>query len=393
MLLFMQGLSQAGQRTARQLYGCRGWCAHHGTDVWMNTAPTDGVRYGMSPLMGAWLCQTLWEHYAFDPDRAYLKRIYPILKGAARFALDFLIDEPRHNWLVTCPSNSPENAFQTADGQVSAVSVGPAIDSQILRDLFGQCIQATQTLGVDADLRAELEAARKRLPPHQIGKHGQLMEWLEDFDEPEVAHRHVSHLYAFYPSNQITLRGAPELAAAVRKVIERRGDKNTHGWSAAWKINLAARLGDSDEAYRIVRRMIAEISLHPSPEDSDRVPSMEGNQAIQGFTAGVGEMLLQSHAGELELLPALPKAWPAGHVQGLRARGGYEVDMQWTNGQLAQATLRSKYAAPCRLRTAQPITVSLQGQPVPTRAAGENTIEFDAAAGVYLITPQGARTN
>jgi alpha-L-fucosidase 2 len=217
-----------------------------------------------------------------------------------------------------------------------------------LRDLFNQCLEASAQLGVDESLRAELKAALPRLPPHQVGSHGRLLEWLEDYPEAEVQHRHISHLYAAYPSAQITRRGTPDLAEAVREVLERRGA--SQGWSAAWQINLFARLGDAESAYRVLRRMETEVSIHPQRDDSDRVPSMEGNQGIQGYTAGIVEMLLQSHAGEIELLPALPKDWPAGTVRGLRARGGFGVDMSWRDGKLTEAVVRSVNGGPAKLR-------------------------------------------
>ncbi|MCX6922313.1 MAG: hypothetical protein NT154_03725 [Verrucomicrobia bacterium] len=383
LLLLVQYLSESGQRTAKALYGCRGWCAHHGTDVWMNTAPTDGASFGMTPNMGAWLCMQLWEHYLFQPDREYLRRIYPILKGAAEFGLDICIEEPKHKWLVTCPSASPENAFRTSDGQTSTVSMGSTIDNQLLRDLFTHCIEASRTLDVDPQLRAELEAAVRRLPPEQIGKRGQLQEWLYDFDEPEPTHRHLSHLIGFYPGNEITRRGNPELTAAVRKVLERRGEGN-RGWSGAWKINLLVRLGEGDRAQHLLQQMISEISIHPSAEDSDRVPSMEGNQAIQGITAGIVEMLLQSHAGEIEILPALPKAWPKGTVKGLRARGGIEADITWQAGRAVKATLRATLDSTHRLRPPpnQKIKVIRRnGQAVDVNPEPDGSVPFSARKG------------
>ena len=383
LLLFVQYLSESGRRTAKALYGCRGWCAHHGTDVWMNTAPTDGASWGMTPNMGAWLCLQLWQHYLFRPDPNYLRRIYPILKGAAEFGLDISIEEPKHKWLVTCPSASPENSFRATDGQVSTVSVGATMDNQLLRDLFSHCIQASLTLGVDSELRAELKAAVDRLPPEQIGKHGQLQEWLYDFDEPEPTHRHLSHLIGFYPSDQITRRGTPELAAAVRKVLERRGEGN-RGWSGAWKINLLARLGEGDRAQQLLGKMVTEISLHPSAEDSDRVPSFEGNQAIQGITAGVAEMLLQSHAGEIELLPALPNAWPNGSVKGLRARGGMEVDITWQNGHVVKASLRAALDGSHKLRPSSGREIAglrRNGQPVPIVRQPGGIVQIHAGKG------------
>ncbi len=387
LLAFTENLAASGARTAKELYGCRGWCAHHGTDIWMNTAVTDGMTWGMTPLMGAWMMQSLWEHYRFDPAPQYLAKIYPLLKGAAEFGLDYLVEEPKHHWLVTCPSASPENSFLLADGAQNALCAGPTLDTEILRDVFNECIEASTRLGVDEKLRGELKAALLRLPPFQIGKQGQLVEWLDDYPETEVQHRHISHLYAAFPSEQITPRGTPELAAAVRKVLERRGDNL--GWSAAWKINLYARLGDAEAAYRVLRGLQAEISIHPQRDDSDRVPSMEGNQGIQAFSAGVAEMLLQSHAGEIELLPALPKEWPAGSVHGLRARGGFTLDLEWKDGKLSSGVLRAKYSSPCRLRTGAPMTVKAGNREIDTRRIDANTIEFTATANaVYSVAPK-----
>jgi alpha-L-fucosidase 2 len=387
LLTFIENLAASGRRTAKDLYGCRGWCAHHGTDIWMNTAMTDGTTWGMTPLMGAWIVQSLWEHHRFDPDPKYLAKIYPLLKGAAEFGLDYLVEEPNHHWLVTCPSASPENSFLLPDGRQNALCAGPALDSELLRDVFNECVEASAKLGVDEKLRAELKAALPRLPPLQIGKQGQLLEWLDDYPEAEVQHRHLSPLYAAYPSDQITQRGTPELAAAVRKVLERRGDNL--GWSAAWKINLYARLGDAESAYRVLRGLQTEISIHLQRADSDRVPSMEGNQGIQAYTAGVAEMLLQSHAGEIELLPALPKEWPDGSVRGLRARGGFTLDIAWNEGKLSSATVRSTHAGPCRLRAATTMNVHEADRPITVGQLDPNTIEFSAAANaVYSITPR-----
>ena len=387
LLTFIENLAASGSRTAKELYGCRGWCAHHGTDIWMNTAMTDGTTWGMTPLMGAWMVQSLWEHYRFDPDPQYLAKIYPLLKGAAEFGLDYSVEEPKHHWLVTCPSASPENSFLLPDGRQNALCAGPALDSELLRDVFNECVEASAKLGVDEGLRSQLKAALPRLPPVQLGKQGQILEWLDDYPEAEVQHRHISHLYAAYPSDQITARGTPELAAAVRKVLEIRGDNL--GWSAAWKINLYARLSDAESAWRVLRGLETEISIHPQRDDSDRVPSMEGNQGIQAFTAGVVEMLLQSHAGEIELLPALPKEWPTGSAHGLRARGGFTVDVAWKDGKLSSATVRANYAGPCRLRAALPISVRQGDHEVTVRRIDANTIEFPATAGgLYSISPR-----
>ena len=404
LLTFIEDLAASGARTAKGVYGARGWTAHHGTDVWMNTAMTDRVFHGMAPTMGIWLVQSLWEHYLYNPDPKFLARIYPLIKGAAEFGLDMLVEEPTHKWLVTSPSGSPENGFvlvngralmhgdpRPADGVRNSITQGVAMDTQLLRDVFRQCTEAATKLGVDAALRAEIAAALPRLPPEQVREDGLLMEWLKPYLEFDPKHRHVSHLYAAYPSNQITRRGTPALAEAVRKVLVAKGDN--HGWSAAWKINLWARLGDAEAAYRIAKMMQTDISIHPAPEDSDRVPSMEGNQAIQGFTAGIVEMLLQSHAGEIELLPALPKAWSTGSAQGLRARGAYTVDLAWKNGKLDTATVRSRNAGPCRIRTSDTVELTTEnGRRVQTRRIDANTVEFTAeAGGVYQVKPATAR--
>jgi alpha-L-fucosidase 2 len=410
LLTFTERLAQSGARTARGVYGARGWCAHHGTDIWMNTAMTDRVFHGMAPTMGIWVVQSLWEHYLFDPNPEYLARIYPLIKGAAEFGLDMLVEEPKHKWLVSCPSGSPENGFllkpdgtaryfdepasesksDSDEASRNSICAGSAIDTELLRDIFRECTEAATTLKTDEPLRAEIARALPRLAPFQLRKDGLLMEWLEPYLEFDPKHRHVSPLYAAYPSNQITRRGTPELAEAVRKVLEVRGDN--HGWSAAWKINLWARLGDAEAAYRIVRMMETDISIHPAPEDSDAVPSMEGNQGIQAYTAGVVEMLLQSHAGEIEMLPALPEAWPSGRVTGLRARGGYTVDLQWHEAKLVTATLRASQNGPCRLRVPPGCHVLTGGRAVETQSVGEGVIEFSAVAdSLYTVSPVGPK--
>ena len=349
---FTRYLAQAGARTAKELYGCRGWVAHHGTDVWLNTAPTDFTGPGIWPTGGAWLVDQLWEHYAFEPDGAYLKRLYPLLKGASEFFLDYLMEEPKQHWLVTAPSVSPENSFFTPARQRTEVGMGPTLDNQVLRDLFDHTAEAARILGMDPEFQVQVQAARKRLPPDRVARQGQLQEWLEDFEEAEVTHRHLSPLYGFFPSNQITERTAPDLVKAMRVTLERRTDRDL-GWSGAWKINIYARLREAEHAENILRRMLTDISLHPAKEDSDRVPSFEGNQAIQGVTAGIAEILMQSHEGEINLLPALPKAWPSGSASGLRARGGFAVDLAWDKGELTRVRIVSKSGQECAIRYRQ----------------------------------------
>jgi alpha-L-fucosidase 2 len=375
LVTFTELLAQAGKRTAKELYGCRGWVAHHGTDVWFNTAPTDrNDKASVWPIGGAWLLQQLYDHYNYERDEKYLKRIYPLMKGSVEFFLDFMITDPKTGWLVTCPSTTPENSFYTDKGEVATITMGTTMDNEILRNLFRNYISATEALGKDDDLRLKVKEALQKLPPYQIGKFAQLQEWLYDFKEVEVGHRHISHSWASYPDDDITIRKTPELAEAVKVVLKRRGDINK-GWSGAWKINQHARLEEPEAAYKILKSMLTEISLHPREEDSDITPSFEGNQGIQGVTAGIAEMLMQSHSNEISLLPALPKAWAMGSITGLRGKGGYNVDIYWKDNKLSKANLSSKYNQTCGLRTKTPVTINLEGKPV----------QFIKANGLYVF--------
>lgn len=379
LIEFIDRLREPGRKTARIHYGLSGWVVHTVTNVWGFTSPGERPEWGQFPAAAGWLCQHLWERYAFSLDKNVLKRVYPIMKEAAEFYLQFLVPEPKHGWLVTAPSISPENAFRTADGQTVSLCYAPTMDMQILRELFTNCIEASRILGVDEDLRQRLEEARARLAPMQIGKHGQLQEWIEDFEEAEPGHRHMSHLYGLHPGNQITPRGTPELAWAARVSLERRlahGGGHT-GWSRAWLVNFWARLEDGERAYENLMALLKQSTL-PNLFDTHPPFQIDGNF---GGAAGIAEMLLQSHTGEIHLLPALPRAWQEGHVYGLRARGNVRVDIFWKDGKLTRAVLRMAAAGSYRIRIPAGQRVELvthNGRPVPFETTGDGTVTLQA---------------
>ncbi len=379
-----------GAVTAKKYYNARGFVVHHNTDIWGDSIPVDHVQAGVWAMGAAWMSLHLFSHYAFSMDAAFLReRGYPRLKEVAEFLLDYLVEAP-DGTLVSGPSQSPENQYRLADGSKASLCMAPAMDTEIIRAVFDRVSRASTLLGVDADLRAQVEAAAKRLPPFKIGKDGALQEWNEDYPQTELGHRHISHLFALYPDHQITLRGTPELAAASRKVIERRlaaGGGST-GWSRSWIINCWARLEDGEAAYQSV----LELFRHSTRTNMFDVCGMKSNAPFQidgnlGGPAGLAEMLLQSHGGVVRLLPALPKAWANGSFRGLRARGGVEVDCAWKGGRLLEATLRVgldgalTVAAPKGQRVAR---VMMAGKSVELKQSGVGMLFAAKAGQVYL---------
>jgi len=386
----IESLREPGRRTARKTYGCEGWVCHIFTNAWGFTSQGRDLTWGAFVTGGIWLASHMWDHYEFTGDRKFLaQRAYPVLKEAAEFFLDYMVEHPKHGWLVTGPSPSPENHFIAPDGSRCSETMGPTCDIVLVRDLFSHCVQAGRILGDDAAFRQNLEAALAKLPPFQIGKYGQLQEWLEDFEEAIPNHRHTCHLIALYPSEQITIRRTPDLAKAARVTLERRvnrPDWEDVEWSRANLINFYARLADGEAACESVRILIQKhtdenlltFSAAGIAGAQENIFIVDGNSA---GTAGIAEMLLQSHGGEIELLPALPKAWANGHVKGLRARGGYEIDIHWRDGKLAASTIQSDFDNLCRVRSRNPVQVEMDGNVIAVERPEPNVVEFLTKAG------------
>jgi len=395
---FLHGLSASGAAIARVNYGARGWCSHHNSDVWCQAAPVGNYGGGSPqwanfPLSGAWLCTHLWEHYEFGGDLAFLRECaYPLMKGAAEFCLDWLIEGPDSRYLVTCPATSAENTFVTCDGVEAETSMATTFDMAIIAQHFDNCIAAAEALGVDVEFAAMLKAARARLYPFKIGHKGDLQEWFQDWDSTDPHHRHFSHLMGLHPFGLITPHQTPDLAAACRRSLELRGDEST-GWSMGWKVNAWARLRDGDRALKILAALFHWIDpsednyqrggLYSNLFDAHPPFQIDGNF---GAVAGIVEMLLQSHAGQISLLPALPAAWPSGRVSGLRARGGFEVDLEWDAGQLQTAVIHSKLGRPCRIEGAPGRRVFSRGLEIPSSSPVPGLLEFATQPGEqYLV--------
>lgn len=334
LIEYVKTLVEPGSKTARIYYDCDGWVTHILGNVWGFTSPSESPSWGATNTSGAWLCQHLWEHYLYTQDIEYLRSVYPVIKGAARFFEEMLVEDPNNGYLVTAPTTSPENTYLTESGERLSICSGSTMDNQIVRELFNNVSQAATLLNTDADWIKVLETKKARLAPTSIGKHGQIMEWLEDYDEPEVHHRHVSQLYGLHPGYELTYETTPELMEAARTTLERRGDQST-GWSMAWKINFWARLKDGERTYKLIGDLLkpARKSRGSYPNLFSAHPPMQIDGNFGGC-AGIAEMLVQSHAGYIEVLPSVPAGWVDGNVKGLKVRGGGEVSFAWKDGKV-----------------------------------------------------------
>ena len=388
LFTMIKELTDQGSQVAREHYGARGWVHHQNTDLWRVAAPMDGASWGTFTTGGAWLATHLWEHYLYTGDKAFLKEYYPVLKGSAEFYLDFLVTHPKYGWLVTNPSTSPENfpagpasarffdettMFETG----TSITAGSTIDMQILNDLFSAVAQAADVLGIDQEFKQKVLATRAKLAPMQVGRKGNLQEWLEDWDETEKSHRHISGLWGLYPGHQISARRTPKFAEASKVVLEQRG-LSGNGWGSAWKAACWARLGNADKALENINYAIHNYTFNSLFSICSKAMQVDGSF---GMSAVVAELLLQSHEDELNLLPTLSASWQTGEVAGLLARGGFEIGMRWQNGRLTEATILSKTGNLCRIRSTAALQVTSQGKPIRVTRLEKDVVEFKTTPG------------
>jgi alpha-L-fucosidase 2 len=390
-LTMVEELAEAGQETAKSMYGAKGWMAHHNTDIWRITGPVDAIFWGIWNGGGGWTSQHLWEHYLYTGDKGYLEKIYPVLKGAAAFYADFLVEHPEKKWLVVNPGTSPENAPEAHQG--TSIDAGTTMDNQIVFDVFSSTIRAAGILGKDKTFADSLRIFRDKLPPMHIGRHGQLQEWLEDIDSPEDKHRHISHLYGLYPSNQISPYRTPELHSASKTTLIHRGDIST-GWSMGWKVNWWARMLDGNHAYMLIQNQLSPVRSGRGEGGGSYNNLFDAHPPFQidgnfGCTSGIAEMLVQSANGEVHLIPALPDVWKEGQVKGLLAIGGFEiVALEWENGSVKKAIIRSTLGGNLRVRTPNKLNLVKGKGLTPAKGTNANPFYSVETTQMPVISPQ-----
>ncbi len=387
-------LTDQGSEVAKEHYGAKGWVFHQNTDIWRVAAPMDGPTWGTFTVGGAWLTNQLWERYLYTMDRDYLEGIYPVIKGSVEFFMDFLVDHPNGKWLVTNPSNSPENPpkapgyryfFDEVTGNYyfTTICYGSSMDMQILNDLFTSLGEASRILGTDAELAAKALAAREKLVPPQIGRDGTLQEWAEDYEQMEDKHRHFSHMYGLYPGNSLSARRTPQFVNGIKAVLDQRGDAGT-GFSHAWKMALWARLYDGDRANRIFKNYIKKEACPQLLAKCFHTLQVDGSL---GVAAGITEMLMQSHEGVIDLLPSLPKEWSEGRFKGVCARGAFELDIKWSKSKLTSVEVLSKEGQPCRIKAGTMVTVASLGESITIQQLPDGSVGFPTTKGTrYLVT-------